>query len=287
MNNCIKIKLKIMKKSYLNFWKSMGFVLIISMVVFSMPKTVLAQGSANLFIEVDFMKVKPGEEGNYVELEQSVWKPLHQDRINKGVIVGWILYQLMYTGAADAYNFATVNVYANPDHLEDPYKGVNFEKVHPGKDLKKEFEKTLNARVLVKKQLMSRASYANPDGGGNPGPHKYIVVNYMKTIPGGNFLNLENEIAKPVSQELIKNGSWTGWSVWSNVFPRGTGMESDVVTVDNYADFSKIGSLNYRQAFEKAHPGKDWSEFTTKIGSSRNMVRSELWKVIDSVYAGQ
>ena len=48
-----------------------------------------------------------------------------------------------------------------------------------------------------------------------------------------------------------------GWSLWSNVFPRGTGMESDAVTVDYYEDFSKISSANYRQAFEKAHPGKE------------------------------
>ncbi len=109
----------------------------------------------------------------------------------------------------------------------------------------------------------------------------------MKTIPGGNFMLLENELAKPVSEELIKNGNWTGWTVWSNIFPRGTGMESDVVTVDHFADFSKLGSVNYRQAFEVAHPGKDWSEFTERAGNSRIMVRSELWKVIDSEFAGQ
>jgi hypothetical protein len=233
------------------------------------------------------MKVKAGEEENYVDLEQKIWKPIHQERINKGILVGWILYQVMYTGANDEYNYATVNIYANPANLENPYQGIDVEKIHPDKDVNKEYEKTLNTRTLVKKQLMARENYAYPEGGNNPAPHKYIVVNYMKTKPGGNFFQVENELAKPVSQELVKNGAWAGWSVWSNVFPRGSGMEWDVVTVDNYADFSKISSANYRQAFEKAHPEKKWSEFGEKIGSSRDMVRTELWKEIDSAYAGQ
>ncbi len=276
-----------MKKNHLNFWKSMGFVLIISMAVVIVPKTVLAQKNSNLFIEVDLMKVKQGEEGNYVDLEQKVWKPIHQERINKGIIVGWVLYEVMYTGSDDAYNYATVNVYANPGNLETPYQGIDAEKIHPGLDLDKEYEKTLNTRTLVKKQLMGRENYAYPGDGQGPGPHKYIVVNYMKTIPGGNFMEVEEELAKPVSRELIKKGDWAGWSVWSNVFPRGSGLESNVVTVDYFADFSKIGSANYRQAFEKAHPGKEWSEFGDKVGNSRIMVRSELWRVVDSAFAGQ
>jgi hypothetical protein len=247
----------------------------------------IAQENANVLIEVDFMKVKPGDEGSYVELEQKVWKPIHQERIKKGILVGWVLYQVMYTGANDEFNYVTVNVYGNTASLENPYQGMNFKEIHPGKDLSEELDKTTDTRTLVKKQLLSRANYAYPEGSATPAPHKYIVVNYMKTIAGGNFMQVENELAKPVSQELIKNGDWAGWSVWSNVFPRGTGMESNVVTVDYFADFSKIGSANYRQAFEKAHPGKEWSEFGDKVGNSRIMVRSELWKVIDSAFAEQ
>lgn len=276
-----------MKKNYLNFLKSVGYVLIICMAVGIMPRMGMAQENTNVFIEVGLMKVKPGDGADYVELEQKIWKPIHQERINQGKLVGWILYQVMYTGTDDAYNYVTVNVYANRANLENRSQGIDIEKILPGVDIQKEYEKTLNTRKMVKVQLMSRANYAYPEGGERPGPHKYIVVNYMKTIPGGNFMQLENELAKPVSQELIKNGDWAGWSVWSNVFPRGTGMESNVVTVDYFSDFSKIGSANYRQAFQKAHPGKEWSEFGDKIGNSRIMVRSELWKVIDFVLAEQ
>ncbi len=273
-----------MKKN-LNFWKFIVYGFLFSMAVGIMPGMVIAQENTNLLIEVGLMKVKPGDASNYVELEQKIWKPIHQERINQGKLVGWILYQVMYTGTDDPYNYATVNVYANPANLENRTQGIDVEKVHPGIDIQKEYEKTLKAREMVQVQLMSRANYAYPGGGQSPAPYKYIVVNYMKTIPGGNFMQVENELAKPVAQELIKNGDWAGWSVWSNVFPRGTGMESNIVTVDYFSDFSKVGAASYQEAFKKAHPDKDWSEFGEKVGNSRIMVRSELWKVIDFVLA--
>jgi len=274
-----------MKENYTKFWKSTVFIFITTMVVGFMPLEVMAQANTNLFAVVELMKVEPGQEANYIDLEQQIWKPIHQERVKQGKLVGWILYQVMYTGTNDIYNYATVNVYSDLKSMENPYDEIDFAKVHPGKDIDEEFNRTLNLRKLVKSQLISRVIYANPKGSGGPAPHKYIVVNYMKSKPGGNFIQIENELAKPTSQELVKNGNWAGWSLWSNVFPRGSGMESDFVTVDNYPDFSKLGSVNYTQAFEKANPGKKWADYADKFANSKEMVRSELWKVVDFVFA--
>jgi len=274
-----------MKKFYAHFLKSLAFVTVLCLAVGFIPKTGLAQQNSNLIIVVDLMKVKPGDEAKYVDLEQKIWKPIHQERISQGILVGWILYEVMYTGTDDSYNYATVNVYADPAILEAPYAGIDFNKIHPGLDINEEIEETLSARKTVKSQLMSRVNFAYPGGGESPGPHKYIVVNYMKSKPGGNFVEVENSLAKPTAAELIKNGDWAGWSVWSNVFPRGDGMESDFVTVDYYLDMLKLNSANYMEAFQKAHPDIEWSEFAEKIGNSRDMVRTELWKILDSAFA--
>lgn len=262
----------------------MMYAILLVMAIGFAPFMGTAQES-NPLIVVELMKVNPENQASYVAMEQNIWKPIHKERINKGLIVGWVLYQVMYAGADDAYNYVTVNVYANPANLENPYQGMKFNDIHPDKDLNEELEKTAKLRTATRRQLMSRANFAYPEGSEGPADYQYIVVNYMKTLPGGNFMQVENELAKPVSQKLIENGNWAGWTVWSNVFPRGESMESNVVTVDYYPDFSTIATVNYRQAFEQAHPGKDWSEFTQKIGGSRNMVRSELWKIIDFAFA--
>lgn len=275
-----------MKANFSHFFKSVVSAALFIMVVCHAPMLVMAQES-NPLIVVDLMKVKPENASSYVEMEQNIWKPIHQERIKKGLIVGWVMYEVMYAGSDDPYNYVTVNVYANPENLENPYKDMKFKEIHPDKELNVEMEKTAKLRTSARRQLMSRANYAYPEGAESPADYQYIVVNYMKTLPGGNFMQVENELAKPVSQQLINSGNWAGWTVWSNVFPRGSAMESNVVTVDYYPDFSTIGTVNYRGAFEQAHPGKDWSEFTQKIGGSRDMVRSELWKLIDFAYAEQ
>ncbi|WP_297094624.1 hypothetical protein [uncultured Draconibacterium sp.] len=274
-----------MKKLCLLFRKSMSYLFVVCMVVCFLPKPAVAQQNSNLFIVVDLMKVKPGNDVKYLELEQNVFKPIHQERINQGIIVAWFLYQVVYVGDNDPYNYVTVNVYADPTKLETPYAGIDFNKILPGKDLNLIMEETVKARTIVQEQLMRRVNFAYPEGGENLGPHKYIVVNYMKTKPGGNYVQLENQIGQPTAAELVKSGAWSGWTFWSNVYPSGTNMAADYVTVDYYSDFTKVGSFNYMEAFQKAHPDKEWAETMQGFSNSRDMIRTELWKLLDAAIA--
>jgi hypothetical protein len=120
----------------------------------------------------------------------------------------------------------------------------------------------------------------------NSGATKYIQVDFMKVKPGneGAYLDVEKNIWKPVHQEFIKAGTRAGWSLWSSVFPSGSGADYQYVTANFFSDFSKIGAADYTDAFKKAHAGKDVDELNVKTGNSRDLVRSELWEVIDSVW---
>ena len=45
----------------------------------------------------------------------------------------------------------------------------------------------------------------------------------------------------------------------------------------------KIGAADYADAFKKAHAGKDIDALSEKTAKSRDLVRSELWEVLDLV----
>jgi hypothetical protein len=100
-------------------------------------------------ILVDFMRVAPGNEGKYVELEQKVWKPLHQARLKAGNGRSWALYAMRFpAGTSMDRNFATINVF---DSLQDIDKyeeslGTLFPQVHPAKSMEQIFADTLAAR---------------------------------------------------------------------------------------------------------------------------------------------
>lgn len=259
------------------------FALALSLFMGAFVLKSQAQESKNYFVVVDFMKVKQGDEAKYVELEKEVWRPIHEERIKQGEIVGWVLYAIHYAGSDDEYNFVTAALFDDPAKLEHTFQ-VDMEKVHPGKDLDKAFAETLSSRELVRKQLLYRDDFVYPEGG--PGDFKYIQVNFMKVKPGngGAYVEHERKVWKPVHQALVDAGTRWGWSLWECVYPMGAGMPYDYVTVDYYADFSKLGAADIMEAFEKAHPGKMMNELTTETNQVRKQVKAELWEVIDSAW---
>jgi hypothetical protein len=107
-------------------------------------------------ILVDFMKVSPGNEGKYVELEQKVWKPLHQARLKAGGGRSWALYAMRFpSGTAMDRNFATINVFDSLQDI-DRYEeslGQLFAQVHPTKSLDQIFADTVAARETRMREL--------------------------------------------------------------------------------------------------------------------------------------
>ena len=263
--------------------KAMLLALFMAFVFGALPVTGYAQDQSDLFAVVDFMKVKQGDEAKYVDLEKTVWKPIHQARIDQGEIIGWVLYGVRYAGANDEYNFVTVALFDDPGKLENTFS-LDFSKVHPGKDLDDLFQKTMDSRQLVRQNLIRRVDAVFPEGG--PGDFRYIQVNYMKVKPGegGRYVDNELSVWKPIHQELINAGSRVGWSLWRGLYPFGVNFPYDYVTVDYFADFSKLGAADVGAAFDQAHPGEDMSELFGETGDSRTHVRAELWEVLDSVW---
>ena len=270
-----------MKKFIVNY---AGLIIALTIIIgLGFPKQGNTQENNNLFGLVDLMKVEQGNDQAYLDMEKNLWKPIHQERLKNGKILGWVLYRVWFKGANDDYNYVTVTLYDNPANVENPFEGIELADIHPGMEANDFMEKTNSSRKLVQSRLMQQVNTAFPDGGQSAAPFKYLVVNYMKPTPGSAFLEFENEHAKPIHEELVKSGEWAGWSVWANIFPRGTSEPYRFVTVDYYSDFSKMGTADYMGAFKKAHPDEDWDKYAETVGKSREMVLSELWEVVDRV----
>jgi hypothetical protein len=263
--------------------KTMLISMVLAFVLACLPKFGNAQNEPTVFAIIDLMKVKPGSEGKYLDLEKNVWKPLHQERINQGKITGWILYKVRYTGSTDLYNYVTATFFDNPANLEDPWAGIDPKKILSGIDVDKAYDETLQSRDLVRSNLIVKQDEAVAERGPSA---KYIEIDFMKVKPGneGLYLDVEKNIWKPVHKEFIKAGTRVGWSLWSEVYPSGSESEYQFITANFFSDFSKINAADYADAFKKAHPGKDINELSEKTSNSRDLVRSELWEIIDGAW---
>lgn len=272
-----------MEKKQKRLLKTMLIPLVLAFVLACLPGVGNAQNETPLFAIIDCMKVKPADEVKYLDLEKNVWKPMHQERVKQGKITGWILYRVLYTGTNDPYNYVTATFFDNQANLEDPWSGVDPKKILSGVDVDKAYDETLKSRDLVRSNLIMRQDEEVPVGGSVA---KYIEVDYMKVKPGneGLYIDVEKNIWKPVHREFIKAGTRVGWSLWGQVFPSGSASDYQYVTANLFSDFAKIGAADYNDAFKKAHPGEDIDALSEKTAKSRDLVRSELWEVLDSTW---
>lgn len=273
-----------MKKKVFFVKKTRALACIFVILITVIPIMGSAQfQNPTVFAVVDYMKVKQGDEQKYIDLERNYWKKIHQERVNNGEIVRWVLYEVLYTGSNDEYNYVTGTIVADPAKLENPFDQIDPATVLKGEDADRIMMETNDSRQLVRRNLVQLVSSADDE---NPiGPFKYLAINYMKVKPGneGNYLEAENSIWKPVHQQFVKDGSRVGWSVWQSVYPGGSGTDFQFATTDYFADFSKIGAADMEGAFTKAHSGNDIDQLLQETNDSRELVRTELWRVIDSV----
>lgn len=106
------------------------------------------------FIQIDYMKVEQGKEGDYWNAETNIWKPVHNEFIKAGSRVGWSLWGRVFpSGAGLDYQYATVNYMTDFSKVGAADYNAAFSKAYPGKNMEELFEKTNASRVLVKSEL--------------------------------------------------------------------------------------------------------------------------------------
>jgi hypothetical protein len=115
-----------------------------------------------------------------------------------------------------------------------------------------------------------------------PSP-KYFMVNYMKVIPGQDPVKIEREMWKPLHQEFIKEGQFRSWAVYGLQFPSGTDEKYDYATVHAFDKFGQLENpfANFDKILAKVHPGVKVDDFINRTEKTRNLVRSEVWVLVD------
>jgi hypothetical protein len=256
----------------------------LGMMIFTFfTATVSAQVRPSLFVVVDFMKVDPQNHMSYLEVEQKIWKPMHQERINEGIIVGWFLYAVEFSGDSDQYNYVAITLYDDAEKLENPWTAGIPAKVHPGMKNEEIMKKTHESRDHVKSQLCYSIAAAPEIPLEKPAA--YMQVNFMKVEPSlsSQYEQLEKEIWFPIHNESIRSGRTAGWSLWSLLFPRGNGLPYQYLTLNAFSEYAYAFELDFSIPFSHIHPDKDYAETLEKTRKTRTIMRTELWDLIDYV----
>lgn len=240
----------------------------------------LAQAPPPLYAKITMFKVYAGKQLEFEKFMNETIKPTHVLRRQQGKIVMWILFRVHNTGELDEYNYAAVSYYPSWAATE-PYNPADLLKqVNANADPVGVGARLRELRTVVRQHIIYRADVIEPNP---PIPSKYVRLDYMKVKPGKNaaYLKLEREEWMPFHRRLLADGQITGWALWQMVLPGGSGLAYDYATSQRYGTYSQVMGVDYAATFKKVYPDKNVTDILTRTTDSRELVKSELWEVVD------
>lgn len=248
--------------------------LLLACALFDVPA---AAQDAEVIIELNYMKSLTPD---YAQIESDIWKPIHQERVRRGDMLDWSLYSLRF-GDRSEYDYITVNVYESMDGVE----GLGaFDElvsaVHSDESPDELVSRTVNARQLVRSELWRIVDQVGQDDDAGPAP--YIQVAYMDVPAGGSadYLSVEQDLWKSMHEATLGTGGKVGWVLYSLVLPAGTDYPYNYGTANFYTSLDT--GMSFSEAAEIAHPGTPSALIENATAESRDLVKSELWTLVDA-----
>jgi len=230
---------------------------------------------------VQYMKVNPGQLSTYLEVEEA-WSKLHQKSVDNGYLQAWTLYEKMFHGTEDEYDFITVNVYPDWATYEKGLPDGYFDQL--GEDI---MTKTGESRSIVRAEVYTMAV-----GADNSKPSKFIRIAFMNVEQGNSsaYVDMESKYYKVYHEGLIEAGGMNSWGIYQRIVPFGFGGDFNYVAADGFESLSQPNSITEEAddaAWEKAAAGTPDEVIIKLTNETRVMVTSEMWSYIMGVAASE
>lgn len=240
----------------------------------------------NMFAAVDYMKLPEGGNSDYLKIEKEVWKPMHQEWVNQGKLLGWYLYAVPYPGGTSAeYHYVTVRLYDNLANLDNPMEDMEavFKKVHPGKSMETIGEKTMASRDLVKTYGYSRwKSFGDPNA---TEPDKYLqMVSFQVPMDKwDDYREMETKYYHPTHQAEVAAGYRSGWAGWQLRMPFDSDGPVQFVAVDHYKDFAQATKPIPDSVYKDVFQGDEMEKRDKMFEETVTSISVEEWRLVDYV----
>jgi hypothetical protein len=231
------------------------------------------------------LKLQPGKTGSeYRQFVGETAVKLNQTRADAGEIVSWSLLRAIMPAGEDArcdFMQSTIRETTPPlDPTPDSLAAA----------LEKARVKMTAAEYLARRnslvRLVSSELWRPVIRVGQPHKGNFIYVNYIHELNAAEYRKFENDVFRPMAENMIKDGKMTGWLFGLKQLPGGTDVKYTAMTADMFdtADAAlTFGGAMMQAAFEKAHPGKDYQQDFGRVGKLRNLAQRQLFVIDERV----
>lgn len=263
---------------------SILFALLLATPLFALAQSP-QEAPSPVIAQVDYMEVAPERASEYLSVERTLWKPLHQARADDGRILGWQLYAVRYPGGTGhGYQYVAVTLYDNLDDVEHPEYMTYAQQVHPDADLAVAVERTNEVRDLARRELWfqhDQVSSIPPPSE----PPPFLQVDFMNVPTNGSsdYLTMEQDVFKPVHQARVDAGTIVNWGLWEMALPAGTSQRHNYGTVTAFQRLADMQESYPDGVWEEVHPDENVDDLMQQVNEARDLVQAEVWELVDAV----
>ncbi len=240
-----------------------------------------SQTKEGAYLNVDYLKVSSEDMTSFEEMISFKWKEIINKEIGDNKITGFYLYKVIYPGGQlSDYNYALIRTYAKISSIVEVNKRLKTQLASRKDNLEK---LTLGLATHQYSQLWkTEAGIFNI---ADKHLSQYMVMNYMRVTPGKEleYLALENDIARPLHIERLKQGMMYNWRTYSLIMPAGASVGYNFTTADYYDKIENIEFEFTNDIMKKAMPRANVTETLNAINSAREIQNSELWQLLLSI----
>jgi len=242
-----------------------------------------------IYLQIDYLNVTGADAAGFNEMKNNLWKPIHKERVNRGDIISWSLYDALITGPDAYYDYNYVMITETDDFstLYSAFSKDAMASVHPDKSEGELNQQLRSGYEVVNSEIWRVNGAALPEGADGP-RGEYITKNYMDFRGGsGEYASMELDFWKPIHYVRIDQDILNSWVMYTMVKPGGGSRNYTYSTIDYYDDLADIeGSVGMELA-RIAHPDltdEELSDFFTRTGASRTAYKTELWRLVQTTH---
>lgn len=259
--------------------KVVHFSLISLLLLFATERSE-SQTQQGYYMHIDYVHIEKEKIPIFEEQIVSTLKPVQEARISQGSVAEWYIYRVAYPGTQHPnYNYVMISLDSSLDDFGDAHSRIaeqlseNFSNEH--------IDEFKNLLIPYRSELwrINNSVLLNDSSKAS----KYLVMDYMKVPQGMEYAYqmMEDEIALPIHSNRMEANQMNGWELFNLIAPGGTEYGYSFATGNYFSNLSHFEFGFTEEIMRLSHPGTDINELNQNIDQTRDLVRSEVWELID------
>lgn len=245
-----------------------------------------AQQAPTGYHSVACVKVKPENNTEFRQWAAGDVRKLAQSRVDGGAVSSWMLLRsVIPVGKSAECDYLIVSVYPGippqPMGLEE--LDAALKKAGIAMTAQQYVDRRNSLTTLISNNLFQNRAYVGTSKKGD-----YYVVNYMKASNLEDYVAYEKKAWGPFAEAMAKQGARSGWSLNTMVFPGGSDVKFNAVTVDMYPTWDSIfADFNFYELWRKVHPDMEVGTTFEQYEKLRHQGDVDIYVLQDAITSGK